>query len=191
MGAAMTKYARPVDRGDGVIHMIDVFDPSIYNPRPSWGQTDAALMDRIFEHQKTEWIAAGTWFVAIADAVKDCATFSGGDYMDAGSFANPPPPPGPQPNTPNNPYYGKRPLATKDFYALIGSALDPARFKRLLADSHYLWVGKVIDNVDTVDPDDRAGQFLKIVVYLTSTPGDDGKVLVEAAEIQAIMAIWK
>ncbi len=98
---------------------------------------------------------------------------------------------GPFPNTPNNPYFGKKALATKDFYALVGNVLPADRFKRLLTDSHFLWVGKVVDHVDSVDPDDKAGQFLQIMTYLTGTNGDDGKALLDQAEQNAIMTAWK
>lgn len=112
------------------------------------------------------------------------ATYSGGDWTN-------PSPPKPQPNNPGNPYFGKRPLPTKDFWALVGQALPAARFKRLVNDSHFLWVDKVLDKVDTVDVDDKAGQFLQIVSYLTSTDADDGQKMMTAQEVQIIMAAWK
>lgn len=98
--------------------------------------------------------------------------------------------PDPLPNTPNNPYFGKRPLATKDFYALVGRTLSADRFTRLLGDKNFAWVLKVLDHVDTVDPDDKAGQFLQIIAYLTNTSGQDGKPLMETAERDAIMGAW-
>lgn len=97
----------------------------------------------------------------------------------------------PLPNTPNNPYFGKKPMAGKDFWALVGQTLSAARFKRLVNDSHFLWVDKVMQNVDLVDPDDKGGQFLAIVGYLTTTNGDDAALLLEKAERDAIMAAWK
>lgn len=196
MGMAMSKYARPVDHGGkgSDIRMLDVFDPSIYSPRPSWGQTDAELMDRIFENHKQEWTDAGQWFVEVHESVIDGARFAGGDYMKAGNFENPAPvvdaPAEPKPNTPNNPYFGKPTLATKDFWALVGKVLPADRFKRLINDSHFLWIDKVLDKVETVDPDDKAGQFLQIVTYLTATNGDDAAPLLKAGERDSIMAAW-
>lgn len=74
----MTRYARFVDG-----RVIDIFDPSVYVPRPVWGETDAALMDKIFAEQKAAWLAAGAWFQAIPDDVEP------GAYINQdGSFEN-------------------------------------------------------------------------------------------------------
>lgn len=95
------KYARPVDHSelkDGSdIRMIDVIDTSNFEPRPEWGQTDEALLDKIFEHQKDEWAAAGQWFVAVPETVEPCA-FDNGD----GTFTNPEDKP-PEVNIPEEP----------------------------------------------------------------------------------------
>lgn len=89
----MTKYARLVDHSethDGSdLRVVDVFDPSVYNPRPSWGQTDSALMDRIFENHKKAWIAAGHWFVQVHDSVIDYCKYSGNDPMNFANYTLP------------------------------------------------------------------------------------------------------
>lgn len=88
----MTKYARPVTvpSFDGnQIRMVDVFDPSVYNPLPDWGRTDEELLDRIFSNNKAAWVAAGVWFVAVPDRVQDGAVHTGSDYSDKASYLNP------------------------------------------------------------------------------------------------------
>lgn len=128
-------------------------------------------------------------FVLVPDALKS------GDFTDgtaSGYTARPVNPgPTPQPNIPGNQYFGKKPLKTADFWALIGTAMAADRLKRLVNDSHFIWVNKVLDTVSIVDPDDKGGQFLLIVLYLTITNGDDGALLMEKAERDAIMAAWK
>ena len=133
-----------------------------------------------------EWLARNP-FTQVPDGTEHGA-FDNGD----GTFTNPTPPvpEAPKPNNPGNPYFGKKPLATKDFWALIGQKLTPARFKRLTTDSHFLWIDKVIDKVNIVDVDDKAGQFLQMIAYMTQTIGDDAKVLMDPAELNAIMSAW-
>lgn len=84
----MSKYARPVSVG-GEIRMYDVVDMANYEPRPTWGQTDDALLDRIFAPNKALWVAAGQWFVQVCGGVLDGAVHSGPDFMAAASYLNP------------------------------------------------------------------------------------------------------
>lgn len=82
------KYARPVTVGSQV-RMYDVVDTDAYNPRPVWGQTDEALLDRIYSGQKEAWVSKGQWFVEVPPRVQDCAVHTGSDYMDKASYLNP------------------------------------------------------------------------------------------------------
>lgn len=84
----MTKYARPVSI-DGAHRMVDVIDTSDYEPRPSWGQVDADLLDRIFAPNKITWVNANAWFVPTLDGVQDGAVHTGEDYSDPSSYINP------------------------------------------------------------------------------------------------------
>lgn len=88
-----------------------------------------------------------------------------------------------------NTYFGKRPLATKDFFALAGQTLG-SKYPRLRNDDAFLWVYDVLLKVEIVDVDDKAGQFLKIAYYLTHTNGADGQLLLSANDLTAIMAAW-
>jgi len=64
-----------------------------------------------------DWLAKNPFEIVPDGTVSNAV--SNGD----GTFTNPAPPPPPQPNNPGNPYFKKRPLETKDFYALAGSVL--------------------------------------------------------------------
>jgi hypothetical protein len=100
----MTKYARPVAVGDQV-RMTDIVDTAMYEPRPSWGQTDDALLARLFSPQlAAEWKGAGEWFAEVCAGVQPGTTHTGSDFMNAASYLNPdgsngdgvmPPPPNP------------------------------------------------------------------------------------------------
>lgn len=132
-----------------------------------------------------DWLAKNP-FVVVPDG-----TIHGAKDNGNGTFTNPSPSvPTPQPINAGNPYFGKKPLASKDFWALVGQVLPPDRFKRLLNDSHFLWVNKVLDSVVIVDVDDVKGQFLQIQTYLTTTNGDDAALLMTKPERDAIMAAW-
>jgi hypothetical protein len=84
----MSKYARPMTVGSQV-RMIDTVDTADYDPRPEWGQTDEALLDRIFSNQKAQWAAANQWFVQVCDGVQPGAVYSGSDYMNPANYLNP------------------------------------------------------------------------------------------------------
>lgn len=99
-------------------------------------------------------------------------------------------PPGPIQHTPGNPYFGKKPLETKDFYALAGTTLG-ARFVRLYTDPAFLWVRCVIDKCDVIDPDDQSGQFLQVLAYLQATNASDGQPLMSAQDVAGIMGAWR
>ncbi len=133
------------------------------------------------------------WLARNPFSVVPDGTLHGAVINADGTFGNPipPAPPVPQPNNPGNPYFGKTPLATKDFWALVGTVLPADRMKRLLNDSHFIWVNKVLDQVSIIDPDDKGGQFLQIVMYLISTAGDDAQPLMTKMERDSIMQAWK
>lgn len=108
-----------------------------------------------------------------------------------GTFTNPAPiDTTPKPNNPGNPFFGKQPLSTDKFYGVLGQVLSPARYKRLRNDAGFLWIQDVLDHTDVVDVDDKSGAFLKIQTYLTTTKGEDGNLLMEKAERDAILAAW-
>lgn len=106
--------------------------------------------------------------------------------------------PDPTANTPGNPYFGKTPLEVHQFYALVGGVLNTARYKRLRGDAAFFWVQDMLQSPTfrTIDPDDQAGQFLKLVGvpgsdgYLTVTNGEDGQPLMTRNERDAIMGAW-
>lgn len=133
-----------------------------------------------------DWLAKNP-FIVVPDGTLHGAIDNGN-----GTFTNVPPQvKPPEPNNPANPYFGKTPMLTKDFWALVGNVLTPDRFKRLLNDSHFLWVNKVLDSVTIVDPDDKGGQFLQVVSYLLTTNGDDAAPLMTKTERDSIMSAWK
>lgn len=172
------KYGIPVNH-NGVVILEQVFE--IPESLPDWANGDASF----FAHKMFPQYQG---FIQVGDA-----NVSGAIQQPDGSYLNPAPPPQPvpKPNNPGNPYFGKPPLARKDFFALVGQILPADRYKRLTTDSHFLWVKDVLDGIDTVDVDDKGGQFLKISGYLTTTAADDGKPLMETAERDAIMQAWK
>lgn len=173
------RYAIPIDHSaahdGGDIRLTNVVD--IPNPLPLWATDAEAFLAKMFPDF--------TGFIRVADDA-----VSGATKQQDGSYQNPLIALEPGPNNLGNPYFGKQPLETKDFYGLVGQALSAARFKRLLTDSHFLWVGKVLDHVDHVDPDDKAGQFLKIIAFLQATDGDDAAKLITAQEVAGIMGAW-
>lgn len=130
-----------------------------------------------------DWLAQQS-FIVVPDGTENGAKDNGD-----GTFTNPPPPPPPGPNNPGNPYFGKKPIATKDFYAIAGQALG-ARYARLRKDDAFLWIADLLGDITFVDPDDKAGQFLQIIAYLTTTKAADGQPLMSQADVTAIMALW-
>lgn len=171
------KYGIPTKHGSDTI-LEQVID--IPAPLPDWAADASDFAHRMFPQF--------SGFIQVADD-----NVSGAYLQQDGSYLNPAAsiPQASQPNNPGNPYFGKRPLPRKDFFALVGQTLSADRYKRLTTDSHFLWVKDVIDGIDLVDPDDKQGQFLKIAQYLTTTAADDGKPLMETAERDAIMHAWK
>ena len=105
------------------------------------------------------------------------------------------------PNNQNNPYFGKAPLIPKDFWGLVlqvfiagqgsnAGGLD--RLSRLMDSKRAQPVIKIIDSVSTIDPDDKAGAFLRMTSLLTSTDHEgDGQRLMTSQELAAIMAAWE
>lgn len=90
----MTKYARFLwkhNEVDQLVHLVDVLDAAIYEPRPSWGQTDDALLSRLFAPNKTQWLSDAEWFVAVPSGVQNGAFFVGksGEEMDPLKYINP------------------------------------------------------------------------------------------------------
>jgi hypothetical protein len=114
-------------------------------------------------------------------------------------------PPAAQPNTPDNPYFGKKPKLTKDFWAhmtavyiALASGADASekqkngmnRLGRILTSQIAAPIIKIADGVTWVDPDDKAGDFLRMVDLLTTTDHEDGEVLMTDDELTAAMAAW-
>jgi hypothetical protein len=127
----------------------------------------------------------GGGFVTVPDDLQNSATDDGD-----GAYTNPAPADDtPKPNNAGNPYFGKRPLAAKDFFAIAGQVLG-ARYPRLRNDAAFLWVFDVLNKVEVVDVDDKPGQFLRIVGYLATTNAADGHPLMSAQDFASIMAAW-
>jgi len=80
----MTKYVRVVNG-----RAVDIVDTAIYEPRPSWGQTDEALLDRIYENHKAEWLSANQWFQPCDDALLDGAAVTVDEEGIIVGFTNP------------------------------------------------------------------------------------------------------
>lgn len=84
----MTRYARSVNF-NGQKFITDIVDMAVYTPRPSWGQTDDALLSKIFANHKDEWTAAGEWFFLLPDDTVTHWAIDNGD----GTYKNQPPNP--------------------------------------------------------------------------------------------------
>lgn len=69
--------------------MLDLTDMLVYWPRPSWGQTDADLLSKVFEPNKAAWEAAGQWFVTVPAGVQNGAVYNGLGYDDPKNYSNP------------------------------------------------------------------------------------------------------
>lgn len=137
-----------------------------------------------------EWLAANP-FSAVPDDTRHGRPFTVGQEGQLVWGDNPPLPDlTPKPNNPGNSYFGKRPLPTKDFYALAWTTLGTTRFNRLITDPGFIWIDKVLSQIELVDPDDKAGQFLQIVAYLTTTNASDSQKLMSAQDVSAIMSAW-
>ncbi len=66
------KYARIVEG-----RIVDVVDPSVYSPRPDWGQTDEDLLNRIFEA-----VGGFAAFKEIPDHIENGAFDNGDDTYE-------------------------------------------------------------------------------------------------------------
>lgn len=115
-------------------------------------------------------------------------------------FSPAPPPAVPTPNNPGNPYFGKTPKSPEHFWALIlgvyialGGSNEAGmdRQGRLLSSKRAQGIIKIVEAVSFIDPDDKDGDFLKMAALLTTTKHEDGQLLIEVAEFDAIMAAWK
>lgn len=137
-----------------------------------------------------EWILdeanAGHPFSQVPDGTKHGAIDNGD-----GTFTNPPDP-STIPNNPGNPYFGKKPLPVDEFRALVGQILPPVRYKRLTRDAGFLWIQDMIQSptFQTVDTDDKKGEFIKLVGYLLTTDAEDGQKLMTTVERDAILNAW-
>lgn len=148
------------------------------------GETFEAATSGVFnEAWVANEISAGRAWAAVP-----VGTLPGAKDNGDGTF-DPPAIPEPKPNNAGNPYFGKNILVTKDFFALAGRALG-ARYPRLRNDPAFLWVFDVLNKVEFVDVDDRQGQFLAILTYLTTTNADDGQKLMSAQDVTNIMSAW-
>lgn len=68
--------------------MCDLVNTADYSPRPDWGQTDEALLEKIFAPNKAEWESANAWFVTVPDRMQG-AVHAGSDFTDPASYLNP------------------------------------------------------------------------------------------------------
>lgn len=90
--AQAAQYGRPVvidSGGTSQVRIYDVVDTAVFDPRPSWGKTDDALLTGMFKPNKAAWAAAGQWFVAVPAGVQAGAIHVGSDYGAASSYTNP------------------------------------------------------------------------------------------------------
>lgn len=137
-----------------------------------------------------EWLSRNP-FIVVPDDTRHGRSVTVNQDGSLSCGENPPLPDlTPKPNNPGNPYFGKKPLPTKDFYALAWQALGTAKFNRLVTDSGFIWIDKVLSQIELVDPDDKAGQFLQIVAYLTTTNASDSQKMMSAQDVSAIMSAW-
>ena len=116
--------------------------------------------------------------------------------------------PQPQPNNPDNPYFGLEPKTTDEFYGHIALSLGPVKYARIRKDDAFLWVKDLVSHLDTVDPDDVGGRFLLVLAYLTNDKTNpqlaallqawgqndvlaaDGQPLLSEADETAVMSGW-
>lgn len=91
--------------------------------------------------------------------------------------------PAPQPNNVDNPYFGKAPRPVDAFWGLVSFKLSPKRIARMFGDPAFLAIKELISQNDTLDPDDKDGDFLYILVYLT-----DGAIAALAGPASAWVA---
>ena len=90
----MTKYARFVWRNnesDHSIHLVDVVDVTAACPRlPLIGcETEQQLLSKLFEPNKTQWVADDEWFQIVPNDVESGDTFVGiwpQDQMDSTKY---------------------------------------------------------------------------------------------------------
>lgn len=129
------------------------------------------------------------WDIAVVDA----GTVHGATPDGHGGWDNPVVHvPIPTPNTPNNPFFGKEIVPGGQFLGVILGVLGFARANRLMNDSHFTAAKAFLTAQSVlVNPDDKQGQFLGLVQFVTTTNGDDGAVLVTAQEIAGIRAAMK
>lgn len=114
-------------------------------------------------------------------------------------------PAAPRPNNPGNPYFGKTPKLTKDFWghmlsvyiaiapggsATAKQAAGMSQLGRLLTSQTASPIVKAVEGANVVDPDDKNGDFLKMVGLLTSTNHEDAQLLMTPQELGAVMAAW-
>ena len=98
----------------------------------------------------------------------------------------------PQPNNANNPYFGKKLLSGGQFMGLVMGALGMAAWIRLINDTAFSGIKAFLQAEGTiVNTDDKQGQFLKIVGYLTTTNAVDGKPLMTPQDVATVMAGWQ
>lgn len=120
-------------------------------------------------------------------------TVSGATDNGDGTFSNPVPPviPAPKPNTPNNPFFPRAKLTPGQFKGLMAAALTMPKWNRLVSDPAFSGTLQIVNDANPIDTDDKRGQFLAIVQYLTTTNGADGQKLMTNADITAVMTAWE
>lgn len=74
----------------------------------------------------------------------------------------------PSATNPSNSWYGKKPKPVDSFWGLVGFCIDPVRVKRMYAAPSFMIIREIINTNDTIDPDDKDGDFLYVVSYLTN-----------------------
>lgn len=173
-GDAMTKYARNVDG-----RWIDVW--SVPENFPDYATLVKCL--------------PGAPFVEVDGATEN------GDGVGPNNTTIPqekPQAPTAQPNTPNNPYFGKQRLTGAQFVGLCIGALGVIAANRVSADPAFASIRLWVSTADVViDPDDKEGQFLRLAGlpgadgYLTTALAADGQPLMTRTQRDAIMKAWK
>lgn len=106
----------------------------------------------------------------------------------------------PQPNTPNNPWFGKKPLPVDRFWGVVltayiastgGNAAGLDRFARLEESRRARAIIKIIEANELIDPDDKDGDFLQFLGLLKTTDHEtDGEKLMSSTDEAAIFAAW-
>lgn len=122
----------------------------------------------------------------------DEIVYYGADSPQAGQVKETISYPDPQPNNAGNQYFGKRRVSGSIFIGMIISALGVPAANRLMADPAFLAIKTWLQTSGViVDVDDKQGNFLKIVQYVQTTMGSDGRPLINPQDVATILSAWK